>query len=84
MPNLRGTSPVSRDGEGRSYTTRAVSRGWPSRRCHGRGEVLSTGLITTIPADRGGMSRELGWGGHARAAGSTRRGSRERARGHSA
>ena len=72
MPNLWGTSPVGRDGEGRSYATRAISRGWPSWRRRGRGRVLSSGLTTIVSAGRTGRSRELGWGERVGSSGSAR------------
>ena len=65
MPKLRGASPVGRDGEGRSYVARAVSRGWPNWRGRNRGKVLNTGFLMTVPASHTGKSRELGWGGRA-------------------
>ena len=41
VPNLRGASPVSRDGDGRSYGARMVGKGRPNRRCRGRGGGLA-------------------------------------------
>ena len=43
MPNLRGTSPVSRVEGGRSYVEQTVSRRWPSRRRRGCGEAAARG-----------------------------------------
>ena len=40
MPNLRGASPVGRDGEGRSNAARTGSSGSPRRRCRDPKESL--------------------------------------------
>ena len=45
MPNLRGASPVSFDGQGRLYAALMVSRGRPNRRRHGRGKILNTKVM---------------------------------------
>ena len=55
MPNLRGTSPVGRDGKGRSYAAQTVSRGRPNQRCHGRGGILSTEVMKVYA---GGVHRQ--------------------------
>ena len=47
MPNLRGTSSVNRDGEGRLYAAQTVSRGRPNRqRCDHDG-VPGTTVMTS-------------------------------------
>ena len=55
--------PVGRDGEGRLYAARAVSRGRPGRRRRGRGGVLRAGLTTTVPEESTGRMWENGWHG---------------------
>ena len=58
MPNLRGVSPVGRDGEGHSYAASTVSRGRLIRRRHGQGKVLNSRVMTS--ALTGHVSKSYG------------------------
>ena len=66
MPNLRGASPICRDGEDRSYATQTVDRGRPNRQRCSHGRVLSKVVMMTVQAGR--TCKSHGRAGRARGA----------------
>ena len=55
MPNLRGTSPVGRDGGGLPYAARADGSGGPLRlrRVRGKPEIKIEGFHVELEGERG-------------------------------